>query len=295
MTQRLTEVSAPDGRTLGVAEWGAPDGTPIFSLHGTPGSRFARHPEEAAVIRAGLRVVTYDRPGYGISDRHRGRRVVDCVGDVAAIADALGIERFAVTGGSGGGPHSLAVAARLGDRVTAAECNVGVAPFEADGLDWWGGMDPQNVQEFGWAREGEQVLHDNLARLADQDLARIAQDPSKILSDAWDLAEADRAKLARPDVQAVMVEMLRGAYAAGVWGWVDDDLAFLTDWGFDLDEIRVPLTIRYGAQDVLVPAAHGAWLASHLPAAKVVVNTDGGHLVDPDVRVAELSELAAAG
>lgn len=295
MAYRLSTISAADGRALGVAQWGAPDGTPVFTLHGTPGSRYGRHPDEDALVRAGLRVVTYDRPGYGVSDRAPGRRVVDCAADVAAIADALGIDRFAVTGGSGGGPHSLAVAARLGDRITAAECVVGVAPFEAEGLDWWAGMDPENVQEFGWAIEGEQVLQQNLARLAAATLARVEQDPSKILSDDWHLADADREKLARPDLQRVMGEMIRAAYAAGVWGWVDDDLAFLTEWGFSLDEITVPVTVRYGAQDVLVPAGHGAWLATHVPGAKVVVNTEGGHLADPDTRVAELRELVAAG
>jgi pimeloyl-ACP methyl ester carboxylesterase len=221
--------------------------------------------------------------------------VVDCAEDVAAIADALGIGRFAVTGGSGGGPHALAVAAKLGDRITSAECRVGVAPFDAEGLDWWKDMDQQNVQEFGWAIEGEQVLHDNLARRAGEDLARIAKDPSKILSDDWELADADREKLARPDLQRVFLEDMRAAYAAGVGGWVDDDLAFLTEWGFGIDEIAVPVTVRYGAQDVLVPAAHGAWLGSHVPGATVVVHTDGGHLSDPDTRIEELRALVAAG
>ncbi|MEO7262107.1 MAG: alpha/beta hydrolase [Jatrophihabitantaceae bacterium] len=295
MAHRLTTITASDGRSLGVAQWGDPEGSALFSLHGTPGSRFGRPPDEAGLERAGLRVVTYDRPGYGVSDRLPGRRVVDCAQDVATIADALGIGRFAVTGGSGGGPHALAVAARLGSRVTAAECRVGAAPFDAEGLDWWAGMDPKNVQEFGWAIEGEQVLHENLARLAQQDLARIAQDPSKILSDDWQLADADRDKLARPDVQLVFVEAMRGAFAAGAWGWVDDDLAFLTGWGFGLDEIDVPVTVRYGAQDVLVPAGHGDWLASHVPAATVVVHTEGGHLSDPDTQIEELRALVAAG
>ena len=295
MTHRLTTITAPDGRRLGVAQWGDPDGSAVFSLHGTPGSRFSRPPIEEALERAGLRLVTYDRPGYGVSDRLPGRRVVDCVTDVAAIADALGIDRFSVTGGSGGGPHALAVAARLGDRVHRAECLVGVAPFDAEGLDWWAGMDQQNVEEFRWALEGEQVLHENLARLAKQDLERIAKDPSKILSDDWKLADADREKLARPDLQRVFGEAMRGAFAAGAWGWVDDDLAFLTEWGFDLDEIRVPVTIGYGAQDVLVPAGHGAWLASHVPGAQVVVHAEGGHLSDPDTRLEELRALVATG
>ncbi|HEX8080935.1 MAG TPA: alpha/beta hydrolase [Jatrophihabitans sp.] len=295
MAHRLTTIKAADGRDLGVAQWGDPDGTAVLALHGTPGSRFGRPPDEDGLTRAGLRVVTYDRPGYGVSDRRPGRRVVDCVEDVAAIADALGIDRFAVTGGSGGGPHVLAVAARLGDRVTAAECRVGAAPFDAEDLDWWAGMDPENVREFGWAVEGEQVLQPNLARQAEADLARIAKDPSKILSDDWQLADADRDKLARPDVQRVFVEDMRSAYAAGVWGWVDDDLAFVTGWGFSLDEIKVPVTVRYGSQDVLVPAGHGAWLASHVPGATVVVHTEGGHLSDPDTRIEELRALVAAG
>ncbi|MEO7260832.1 MAG: alpha/beta hydrolase [Jatrophihabitantaceae bacterium] len=224
MAHRLGTVKAPDGRALGVAQWGDPDGSAVFGLHGTPGSRFGRPSDEAGLERAGLRMVTYDRPGYGVSDRQPGRRVVECAEDVAAIADALDIGRFAVTGGSGGGPHALAVAARLGRRVTAAECRVGAAPFDAEGLDWWAGMDPQNVREFRWAIEGEQVLRERLAPLAAQDLARIAKDPSKILSDDWQLADADRERLARPDVQRMLVEGMRGAYAAGVWGWVDDDL-----------------------------------------------------------------------
>ena len=236
-------------------------------------------------------MVTYDRPGYGVSDRRPGRRVVDCVEDVAAIADALGVDRFAVTGGSGGGPHALAVAARLGGRLTRVECRVGVAPYDAAGVDWWAGMDPQNVREFRWALEGEDVLGENLARLADEDLARISKDPSKILSDDWQLADADRATLARPDVQLVFVEEMRGAHASGVWGWVDDDLAFVSDWGFSVEEIDVPVTVRYGAQDALVPAAHGAWLASHVPKATVVVHHEGGHLSDPDTRIEELRAL----
>ena len=112
-------VAAVDGRTLAIAECGDPDGFAVFMLHGTPGLRFAGQGDSSAYADVGARVITYDRPGYGGSDRFRGRRVVDSVADVSAIADSLGIERFAVTGGSWGGPHSLAVAARLPERVTA--------------------------------------------------------------------------------------------------------------------------------------------------------------------------------
>jgi pimeloyl-ACP methyl ester carboxylesterase len=151
MTRDAQTTLAADGRTLCFAEWGDLTGFPVFALHGTPGGRLNRHPDETKFADAGARVITYDRPGYGRSDRHRGRAVIDCVADVVAIADALGVESFAVTGGSGGGPHALAVAARLPDRVVRARCDVGVAPYPAEGLDWLAGMDPMNVTEFGWA------------------------------------------------------------------------------------------------------------------------------------------------
>ncbi|HEX5295436.1 MAG TPA: alpha/beta hydrolase, partial [Streptosporangiaceae bacterium] len=136
---------APDGRELTFAEWGDPGGTPVFALHGTPGCRLNRHPDEGLIRSAGVRLISYDRPGYGGSDRRRGRTVADAAGDVAAIADHLGIGRFAVYGISGGGPHALAVAALLGNRVSRAACIVGVAPFEVLGDEFFSGMDPQNV------------------------------------------------------------------------------------------------------------------------------------------------------
>ncbi len=294
MARLLIPVTVADGRTVTAAEWGDPGGFPVVLLHGTPGSRFGRPYDEAAVRALGLRLVTYDRPGYGGSDRHRGRRVVDCVQDVAAVADALGIERFAVTGGSGGGPHALAVAARLPDRVLRARSFVGVAPYDAEGLDWYAGMDPENVKELRYAEQGEAVLHAELEALAAGHFERTDDDPSKLFSDDWELADADRAVIADPRTQAVFNEMMREGFRNGVWGWVDDDLAFLQPWGFDVSEIRVPVEVRYGAQDVLVPAAHGEWLARHVPDAEVTIDEGGGHLVDPDSALQMLAALADA-
>lgn len=272
-----------DGRVLCYAEWGDPAGFPVFSLHGTPGCRLNRYPDNDALAAIGARLITYDRPGYGRSDRNRGRKVVDCVGDVAAIADALGIERFAVTGGSGGGPHSLAVAARLPERVTIARCVVGVAPVNVAGLDWTAGMDPENVKEFGWALAGEATLYEQLSHEAAAMVANVKADASKVLGDQWQLAEADREALRNPMTMQVMREAVPECVVNGPWGWVDDDLAFTTtDWGFDLDEIKVPVEVHYGSQDVLVPAAHGAWLAANVPGAKVVVNDDQGHMNTPE-------------
>src|SRR5262245_57516477 len=209
-----------------VAQWGDLEGLPVFSLHGTPGSRLGRHYDESAYVEAGARVITYDRPGYGGSDRQRGRRVVECVSDVALIADALGVERFAVTGGSGGGPHSLAVAARLPARAARAICDVGVAPFETPRLDWFDGMDPLNVREFQWAVEGEEVLVREYEREAAEILERVADDPSKVLGEEWELSEADRAQLAVAERHEVIREMITEAFRNGVWGIVDDMLCF---------------------------------------------------------------------
>lgn len=294
MSRRLIPVAVEGERVLGVAQWGDPDGFPVFSLHGTPGSRLGRPALEQAVHDLGIRVVTYDRPGYGVSTRHPGRRVVDCVADVAAIADALGIDRFAVTGGSGGGPHALAVAARLPERVLRARCVVGAAPYDAPDLDFTAGMDPMNVQEFGWALAGEEVLRTELEREAAADLERLAADPSKLLSDDWELDAADRAVLADERAQVVMGEMMREAYRAGAWGWVDDDLAFVRPWGFDVEEVRVPVEVRYGLKDVLVPAGHGAWLAEHVPQAEVTVLPEAGHLSGPEAQVDALRTLVQA-
>jgi pimeloyl-ACP methyl ester carboxylesterase len=274
---------APDGRSLTFAEWGDLNGFPVFSLHGTPNSRYARHWDEGKYAEAGARVITYDRPGYGGSDRHKGRRVVDCVGDVAAIADALGIDRFAITGGSGGGPHALAVAARLPERVTRAACAVGIVPYDTAGFDWLDGMDPLNVKEFGWALQGEDVLVPELEREVAEMKERVAADPAKLLGDDWELSEADRAELARPERAEITRQDVDESFRNGVWGWADDDLCFTQPWGFDVAEIRVPTRIIFGLTDVLVPAAHGHWLGRHVPGAEVVAEEDQGHLGDPEL------------
>jgi pimeloyl-ACP methyl ester carboxylesterase len=276
-------VAVTDGRTLTVAEWGDPDGFPVFLLHGTPGSRFVGQADAGAYASVGARVITYDRPGYGGSDRFRGRRVVDCVADVSAIADSLGIDRFAVSGGSSGGPHSLAVAARLPERVTRAACIAGVAPFDMPGFDWFAGMDAVNIEEMGWAQQGEDVLAREIERTAAGMLERVADDPSKAISDEVELSEADRAVMASPERHEMVRQMINEAFRHGVWGYVDDALCLIEPWGFDVTEIRVPTRIHYGLTDVLVPRQHGEWLAHHVPNADIVIDEQGGHFSAPNV------------
>lgn len=269
-------------------------GIPIFVLHGTPNSRLSGlHPNRSRVADAGLRLISYDRPGYGRSTRHRGRRIVDCVGDVAAIANELELERFAVAGRSGGGPHALAVGARLPERVTRVLCSVGFAPFDAPDFDWFEGMDAANVREFGWALDGEETLARELQRRSHDLLDRLADGPTALMRD-HELTPVDRAVLEDQDVRRVWSTSFREAFRQGTCGWVDDDLAFIRPWGFDVKELQVPVEIRYGAGDALVPAAHGAWLAAHFPNAIVTVDDGAGHLATPDQHLDQLRALATA-
>lgn len=284
-------VSTSDQRTLTFAQWGDPKGFPVFSLHGSPGSRLSRHYDETVYVQAGARLITYDRPGYGGSDRHPGRRVVDCVGDVAAIADTLGIDRFAVTGASGGGPHALAVAARLPERVTRLACAVSLAPYDASDFDWLEGMDPVNVRFTEIALQGGPAHVAELESEASNILERIAEDPGNWLGDEWQVSEADQVELARRERHDVTRENFAEAFRNGVWGWVDDDLALLSPWGFGVSEISIPTRVIYGATDVFVPKRHGEWLAENVPGAEVVMEEDQGHLGDPDLVAERLAWL----
>ncbi|HZT85332.1 MAG TPA: alpha/beta hydrolase [Gaiellaceae bacterium] len=289
MGEPLRTLRTPDGRTLAYATWGDPDGFPVLGLHGTPGCRFNRWPDEDVYTRNGVYFVTHDRAGYGRSDRHRGRSVADEAADVAALADELGLERFGVTGGSGGGPHVLACAALLPDRIVRAACIVGVAPFGPPGLaeeEWFAGMDEENVKEERLALAGEEALTPYLEEQQRQAEARVAVDPSTILDD-FELSESDRAQLARPEVMQIITESTTEQAAKGVGGWVDDDLAFLKPWGFDVWAISVPVLVRYGLTDVLVPPAHGEWLAANVPGCVVKVDDAAGHLGDdPEAEIA---------
>jgi pimeloyl-ACP methyl ester carboxylesterase len=294
----LRTLETPDDRTLAFAVWGDPEGYPILALHGTPGCRLGRWPREQVYTELGICFVTHDRAGYGRSDRNHGRRVVDEVADVRVLADELGFDRFGISGGSGGGPHVLACAALLPDRVVRAICDVGVAPLGTPGLEqdaWLDGMDPENVKEFGWALAGEDVLTPELEKLQRQFEERARVDPASVLDD-YDLSESDRAELARPEMVQIIRESTFEWAVNGVDGWVDDGLAFVQPWGFDVSAISVPVLIRYGLTDVLVPPAHGEWLAANVPGCIVKTSDAAGHLgSDPEQEIAENARWLIAG
>jgi pimeloyl-ACP methyl ester carboxylesterase len=281
--------STADGRTLAFCEWGDPKGTPVFSLHGTPGSRLTRHPDAEVYRRAGVRAITYDRAGYGLSTRLPDRSIAHAAADVATIADALGIERFAVTGGSGGAPHSLACGALLAGRVTRCASVVGPAPYGPDGMgrdDWLRGMVKGNVREFEWSLAGEDTLRPELQRETDLMLSALGQDPDHPLGEAYDLSPSDIEMVARSDIHDMLDQSARVGCGETIDGFVDDDLSIVAPWGFAVSAITVPVAVWYGVDDTLVPAPHGEWLARAIPEA-TVVPLDGGHFAIYD-RLGEL-------
>ena len=286
-------IQALDGRTLAVAEWGVPNGVPLFALHGTPGSRVAFWQDPTIYARHGLRRITLDRPGYGESTPLPGRTVADVVPDIIAIANGLGIGSFAVTGGSGGGPHALACAALLPDRVLRCLADVCVAPFDAEGLDWLAGQTKGNVEEFEAALRGEA----DIRKIAEVEsvamLARFDSGDSDFLGGDYEMPEEDRNQMAK-HVGRIAIQ-LRAGLRSGVDGWVDDDIAMTRPWGFDVADIKVPVMLTYGRHDTLVPADHGDWLAAHIPHVLTRVNEDTGHLGDDDDVERDMAWLAGRG
>lgn len=221
----------------------------------------------------GVRLFGFDRSGYGDAPRRRGRSVADVVDEVVAFADAHGIEEFATWGISGGGPHALACAALLPDRVFAAAAIGSPAPFDADGLDWFAGFGEGNVVEFTAAQHGEVALR---SLLEPTEGAQEAGGPAAFREALASLtSEVDREALSG-ELLDYLYGMMRGPEV--IHGWIDDDLAFVRPWGFDLDSIRTPVLIRHGEQDHFVPAAHAVWLAEHIPGAELRLTPDDGHL-----------------
>lgn len=270
-------VSTPDGRTLAVAEWGDPDGVPVILLHGTPGSRIGWPLDLTLDIRHGIRRLTFDRPGFGESTRRAGRIVVDVVPDVVAIADALGVDRFAVAGASGGGPHALACGALLPERVLRCGSRVSPAPYDADGLDWFAGMTAGNVTAFHAAREGEAAIREMCESWAKETLDKISAKQVNTLPEEFEVPASDVEQMKKYQLQEAA--HMTTALAGGVDGWVDDILTLTGPWGFEVGDIRVPVLLEYGRDDTLAPVAHGDWLAAHIPGARVQV-LDSGHMDD---------------
>ncbi len=285
-------VLLPDGRRLDLYVSGPADGLPLVFHHGTPGAATPVRVIERAAHERGLRVVITSRPGYGDSTPRPGRSVVDVVADTEAVLAAIGAGRCLVAGWSGGGPHALACAARLGTAV-AVLVIAGVGPYGAEDLDFTAGMGEENVVEFAAALGGEGELRPHLREWREQ-LKEVG--PDEIIASMQTLLpDVDRAVLTGEHAEDTAVGF-REAVRNGIEGWLEDDLAFTQPWGFDLAEIAVPTMIWQGSADLMVPFAHGQWLATRIPGVSAHLEQGEGHLsVGIGALDRMLDELVAAG
>ncbi len=286
MPVRERLIDARDGRHLEVFEAGTEHGPAVVVHHGTPGSGLLAPAWVDDAERLGLRIVSFSRAGYSRSSRRAGRTVAEVVDDVEAVADALGLQRFASWGISGGGPHVLACAALLPERLVAAACISGVAPYPANGLAWMEGMGTANVEEFGLAIAGD--LAKLLAGMeAGMEATRGASLEELVRSMHSLLSTEDEAAM-RGAVGAFLAESMRRGLASGPFGMLDDDLAFTSPWGFDPASIRVPTQVWQGGEDLMVPSGHGAWLAARIPGAEAHLDPALGHLTVVAQRITEV-------
>ncbi len=292
MTVRMESLVAGDGRVLDVLAGGAERGPALVMHHGTPSDATLWADWDAVASERGIRLLSISRPGYATSARQPGRHVSGVAADVEAVLAHFDVPWFVTAGWSGGGPHALACAALLGSRCRAAATLAGVGAYGVSDLDFLEGMGPENHAEFGAALRGEGDARAWLG--ANAEALRNVTGPE--LADAFGglVPQADKNVLAG-GFAAGMAATMRRALAGGFDGWVDDDLAFIQPWGFDLTAIAVPVAIWQGDLDLMVPFAHGAWLRRHIPPATSHAAPGHGHIsLIVTYRTAIVDDLLAA-
>ncbi|MCW2784367.1 MAG: alpha/beta hydrolase fold protein [Marmoricola sp.] len=299
-TGKSDMIPSGDGRDLEVLTGGDPDGFPFLFHGGTPSAAVASAAFDRSAREAGLRLITYSRPGYGASTPwpFPWPRITDDLTDTITILDTLGIDTFVTLGWSGGGPRALACATLLPRRCRAAATLAGIGPADADDLDFTAGMGPENIAEFAAAAAGPQAydafLAEPVAGLAQVTGAEVAAQLGGLVT------PVDVAALTG-EFADWMAATFRAATAQGAIGWREDGLAMMAPWGFDVAEIRVPVSIWQGREDAMVPFSHGTWLAANVPGARAHLYDTEGHIslvnrfdeVLADLR--ELASLPAAG
>jgi pimeloyl-ACP methyl ester carboxylesterase len=268
-------ISAGNARELCVETGGDPGGVPILVHNGTPNSRHLYGGWIADADRKGIRLISYDRPGYGGSTIDPGHTVAAGAQDVRAIAEALGYGRLGIWGISGGGPYALGCAALLPDMAVAVAAVASLAPYGAQGLDYFAGMGELNADDTKLFFSDPEASR---RKLREEWQEAVAATPEQ-------LAEAIKSLLSPVDAEALTPELAQwlancdhDGLAAGDQGWWDDAVAHLTSWGFDLHDIAVPVKIWHGRQDRFVPVQHGQWLADNIPGAEADISDHDGHL-----------------
>jgi pimeloyl-ACP methyl ester carboxylesterase len=255
-----SDLELSDGRSLHVYDTGS-NGVAVCWHHGTPNIGAPPEPLFPTAARLGIRWVSYDRPGYGGSTPHPGRDVASAAADVAVIADALGIDRFAVMGHSGGGAHALACGALLPERVLGVVSVAGLAPFGAEGLDWFAGMSSSGVASLRAAAQGR-------AAKERYEASGVEYDP--------EFTPADQVALSGR--WSWLGRVVGPAVEAGPGGLIDDDLAYVASWGFDPAQVIAPVLLIHGGRDRVVPSSHSRWLARRCPSAELRLSPDDGHI-----------------
>lgn len=258
---RTGSLRLPDGRKLAFAQWGALDGRPVVHFHGVPGSRLERYVDEGLTASLGVRFITVDRPGYGLSSPAASPSLLGFAEDVGALADHLGLRSFQVHAWSGGAPYALATARHLGCRVSHATILAGVGPLDRPNA--FDGMTPGNVEEYSIARLSPERLPSLLTK------HRLR--PS--------LPEFELAAYNRSDgLLDMMLENDAETRRQGFAGRIADDLAIVGNWGFQLETIEKPLHLWHGDCDELVPCHHAQYVADHAPQATLRLCRGEGHL-----------------
>lgn len=265
------DVELGDGATLRWYEAGAAAADAertVLWHHGTPNTGEPPEPLMADAARraeAGegprTRWLGFDRPGYGGSSDVGERSVADVARLARRALDEASADEAVMFGHSGGGPHALACAAVLGARVSRVVSAAGLAPRDADGLDWFDGMYAGGLLELGAAVKGQASLRDVLEASEFDPMMFTASDMAALAGE-WGWFNAIAA----------------AGVAGGLSGFIADDLAYVNSWGFDLADVKCPVLLLHGADDRVVPVAHSRWLAAHLPDAELQVVERAGHI-----------------
>jgi pimeloyl-ACP methyl ester carboxylesterase len=269
-----TVLRLANGRDLAFREYGDPGGLPVFAFHGTPGSRLQLAPLSSSPWPPGYRLIAPDRPGYGHSTFDANRRLTDWPGDVAALAEHLGLDGFGVLGISGGGPHALACAHALGSRLLGVACISGVGPLSrADAME---NMSPANRWLTRLAKHGGFLLR----LIMRWQFASAQRNPDRMFEVmARQLPPVDQRIIAEPEFQAMMIDDLLSNSTTMGSAAAQDFVLFLSDWGFALEDIRVPVHFFQGSEDRQVPAQHAEWMADRVPDAVLHRYPGEGHFL----------------
>jgi pimeloyl-ACP methyl ester carboxylesterase len=272
-TSRMPTLKLTDGRFLEYFDNAISSTSAVLFHHGTPGHGHAWAQWLDLLAARGIRALSYSRAGYGISDRHEGRTVFSNNADIRELLDSFGIQSFISIGWSGGGPHALATTSMTGNK--GAITLAGVGAYGVDDLDFLSGMGPENEEEFGEALKGEAEI----SAWMDKNAGAFKNVTGEQVRESFGglISDADKEVINGSFADELATTMRKGL-AVSFDGWIDDDIAFIQPWGFNLSDIAVPVQLWQGDQDLMVPHAHSYWLEKHIPTASLNFVPGHGHI-----------------